>query len=48
MSEAEEALEDHENAGSQTPPDRFHRVFTRSDVFLHGTYDVGLATPGIF
>ena len=44
MSEAEEALEDHE-----TPVlNRFHRVFTRSDVFLHGTYDVGLATPGIF
>ena len=37
MSEAEEALEDS-----------FHRIFTRSDVLLHGTHDVGLATPGIF
>ena len=46
MSEAEEALEDHETPVLKRRLIASIGIFTRSDVFLHGTYDVGWPVPG--
>ncbi len=35
------------DAGTKETSDRIGGISDRSDVFLHGTYDVGMAGPGI-
>ena len=41
------ALEDKETPVLKTQTDRICRIFTGTDVFFHGTYDVGLAAAGM-
>ncbi len=48
MSEAEEALEDHETPVLKRRLIASIGFLLVADVLLHGTHDVELATPGIF